>query len=80
MYLHNGIIYIIKKKYLTGIFDIENTTGSVITKKFLAYSQKRGQVIAIGNDFPRSYILYHEKGKTRLYISPITCASLLKRL
>lgn len=80
MYLHIGLNYMIKKKYITGIFDMENTTGSVITKKFLAFSQKRGQVVAIGNDLPRSYILYNEKGKTKLYISPITTSSLLKRL
>lgn len=80
MYVHVGLNTMIKKKYIIGIFDIENTTGSVITKKFLAYSQRRGQVVSIGTDFPRSFVVYNEKGKTKVFISPITVNSLLKRL
>lgn len=80
MYLNVGLNTMIKKNHIIGIFDIENTTGSLITKKFLAYSQRRNQVVSVGNDFPRSYILYKEKDRTRLYISSLSVQALLKRL
>ena len=46
MYLHIGLNYLIKTKYIVGIFDMENTTTSSITKRFLADAEKFGEVVS----------------------------------
>lgn len=69
----------IKKKYIVGIFDIETTTGSNTTKAFLSNAQKKGRIVPISTDLPRTFIVYNEKGKTLVYLSPLSSATLKKR-
>lgn len=77
MYLHIGGDFLLRSEDIIGIFDIENTSISKITREFLKESQKKKKVITTSYDLPRSYILDKEE---RLYISPISPATLLKRI
>lgn len=74
MYLHIGGDVCVKKSEIVGIFDIENTSVSRDTKEFLAKAGKK-KVIYVGYDMPKSFILCKEK----IYISPISAATLHKR-
>ena len=64
---------------IVGIFDLDNTTGSHITRKFLSEAEKAGSVVAVSDDLPKSFILCSEGGKTDIYLSQITPATLQKR-
>lgn len=77
MYLHIGGDFLLRSEDIIGIFDIENTSISKITREFLKESEKKKKVITTSYDLPRSYILDKEE---RLYISPISPATLLKRI
>ena len=44
MYLHVGTGKIVRKKEIIGIFDLDKTTISPITKNFLSQSEKNGKV------------------------------------
>jgi len=79
MFLHIGMNYLIKTKYIVGIFDIENTSESVLTRRFLTMAQQKGEVVSVTLELPKSYILYNENGKTTLYLTQFSTATLLKR-
>ena len=79
MYLHIGNEKILNEKDIIGIFDIENASVSKLTKEFLGYSQKNGQVVSLTNDLPKSIIVWERNGERRLYLSQLAPATLYKR-
>lgn len=79
MYLHIGKGYILEKKYIVGIFDLDITSQSIITRNFLNSSDKKGCVINAAEDIPKSYIIYDKNNKRKIYLSQMSTATLLKR-
>jgi len=64
MYLHAGNNKNIREKNIIGIFDIENSTLSDITKKYLSDAEKRGEMEnAAGDELPKSFIVYFDKNQ-----------------
>ena len=80
MYLHIGASVVIPEQDVLGIFDLDNTTSSRITRNFLAQAQQAGQVIPVGEDLPKSFLLCRDKGKVKVYLSQLSTATLLKRM
>ena len=81
MYLHIGASVVIPEQDVLGIFDLDNTTSSRITRNFLAQAQQAGQVIPVGEDLPKSILLCRDKGgKVKVYLSQLSTATLLKRM
>ena len=80
MFLHIGGDIEVNKKYIVAIFDLDNTSTSKITKEYLKNATLNNRVIKVSEeDLPRSYILTFEKGEEKIYISPISSQTLLKR-
>ena len=79
MYLHLGRDVSVSVKTIVGIFDLDTTSYSKITRIFLTDSEKGGYVVNVSDDVPKSYVLCEENGKKTLYISQISSATLLKR-
>ena len=81
MYLHLGASVIIHQDDVLGIFDLDNTTSSRITRDFLALAQREGRVETVGEDLPKSFLLCRNReGETTVYLSQISSATLLRRL
>lgn len=81
MYLHLGGSVVILQRNILGIFDLDNTTYSRITRDFLARAEKNGQVITVGEDLPKSFLLCVQKDGTPLvYLSQLSSATLLRRM
>ena len=81
MYLHLGQSTVITLNEIIGIFDLDNTTVSKITRETLKKCEKNRSVETIGFDLPKSYILCSKKkGESKIYISPTTCTTLIKRV
>lgn len=81
MYLHLGNDYLVNTKEVVGIFDIENTSVSKDTKDFLSFAEKNKRVIYCTYELPKSFVVCLDKDFTeRVYISQMSCATLLKRL
>lgn len=78
MYLHLGRETVVKTSTVIGIFDIENTSVSKITKEFLN-SFSPTQVVNVSEDLPKSFVVAKENEKTVIYISPISVSTLKKR-
>lgn len=78
MYLHLGRETVVKTSTVIGIFDIENTSVSKITREFLN-SFSPTQVVNVSEDLPKSFVVAKENEKTVIYISPISVSTLKKR-
>ena len=79
MYLHLGQETVIKISEIIGIFDIDNTTISKGTKRFLALAQQEGQVINVTDELPKTFVLCHGLVGNKVYISQISSTTLRKR-
>ena len=80
MYLHIGNGVSIKKENIIGIFDLDTSTVSKITKKYINKKQKEGCVEYADTDLPRSFIICKEKGKEeKVVLSRISSTGLKER-
>lgn len=81
MYLHLGSSVSVPTEDIIGIFDLDNTSTSKITKAFLRAAEDDGMVIAVGEDLPKSLVVCCPRGSwQRVYISPLAPATLQGRL
>lgn len=70
----------VPSREIIGIFDLDNTTSSHITRKYLTLAEKSGRVITIGDDIPKSFILRMDRNKlVTVYLSQLAPATLMKR-
>ncbi len=79
MYIHLGETTVVRAENILGIFDLDNTSVSKHTRDFLGRAEKSGQVTNVSYELPRSFIVCVEQGKTRVYISQISTATLKLR-
>ena len=79
MYLHLGKGWVVSGNEIIAIFDLDNSSQSHLTRKYLSAAEKAGQVINASEDIPKSFIVTEEKGKRRVYLSQMASTTLLKR-
>ena len=80
MYIHLGQGTVVKTSELVGIFDLDSTTVSKHTRKFLNKAEKMGEVITVSYELPKSFAVYKKKGeKQKVYISQLASSTLFKR-
>ena len=79
MYLHLGKGTVISKDDIVAIFDLDQTSQSHITRKYLAAAEKAGQVINAAEDIPKSFVVCENKEGRWLYLSQMAPSTLLKR-
>ena len=79
MYIHLGNEMVVNDKDIIGIFDLETTTISKHSRKFLEASEKQKQVINVSYELPKSFILTDNKQQKNVYISQISTNTLEKR-
>ena len=86
MYLHLGQNVVVPETSVVGIFDLDNTTGSKITKEFLRLAEKAGRIISVSDELPNSFIVCDgsspcSAGQTdiTIYLSQLSSQTLLKR-
>ena len=79
MYLHLGKNMVVRKSRVVAVCDLDNTTGSRITRDYLAGAEKSGSVVNVADDLPKSFVIYEENGKITVYLSQLSPATLLRR-
>ncbi len=80
MFLHIGEEVIVFLKDILAIMDIERTTTSNNTREFLKSCEEKGNVVTVGSDIPKSFIVTVKNGKQTVYLSPISTTTLRKRI
>lgn len=78
-FIHLGKGTLIRDDEILGIFDLDITSQSHLTRKFLSLADKSGKVINAAEDLPKSFVICEQKGETRVYLSQMASATLLKR-
>ena len=79
MYLHLGKGTVVNTDDIIGIFDLDITSQSHLTRKYLAMAEKAGQVVNAAEDIPKSFVVCADKNRKTLYLSQMAAATLLKR-
>lgn len=79
IYLHLGQNTIVPTASISGVFDLDNTTGSKRTREYLARAQREGRVVDVTSELPKSFIVCRENGRETVYLSQMSPATLLRR-
>ena len=79
MYLHLGKGALARTDEIVGVFDLDITSQSHLTRRFLAMAEKAGEVESASEDLPKSFVVLAGGGRRRLILSPMNTATLLKR-
>lgn len=79
MYLHVGLDKVITFDDIIGIFDLDTSTVSKVTRDYLAAAEKNGEVENVCNDLPKSFIVCCTDEGKKVYISQLSSQTLLKR-
>ena len=80
MYINLGNAYCIKAETIVGVFDFESSTISKRTRNFLNLAQKKDEIVNIGFDLPKSFVVAESENKQTVYLSPLSTATILKRM
>ena len=80
MYLHIGNGISIRKDKIIGIFDLDSSTVSSVTKKYINKNEKQGNILYGDFDLPRTFVLHEENKKTyKIKLSRISSQGLKLR-
>ncbi len=80
MFLHLGQETVIRTDTILGVFDLDNTTVSAHSRKYLARAQKQGKVINVSYELPKSFVVcLDEQGEETVYISQLSAQTLIGR-
>lgn len=79
MFLHLGENVTVPIKDIIGIFDLETTMYSSDTIQFLRMAEEDGFVERITDETPKSYVIAEVNKMSKVYLSPISSATLSKR-
>ena len=80
MYLHLGQDTIIRQSEIVGIFDLDTATVMKSTRDFLRDAQARGEVITVGEELPKSFVLIIKNNRQNIYLAAMGSITLQKRL
>jgi hypothetical protein len=70
---------VVSEKSVIGVFDLEITSQSKRTREFLKAAEKAGQIVSVGEDLPKSFVVTREKSRGRTYITQMSTQTLAKR-
>ena len=80
MYLHLGQSVVVPFRDIIGIFDMDNTTSSHLTRRFLAQAEREGRVVDVSGDLPKSFVVCdHPYHRQIVYLSQLNPSTLKNR-
>ena len=79
MYLHLGQDTVIRDREVIGIFDLDITSQSLRTRQYLSAAEGRGEVVAVSEELPKSFVVAGRRGRQRVILSQLSTATLLRR-
>ena len=78
-FIHLGKGTLVRDDEILGIFDLDITSQSQLTRKFLSLADKSGKVSNAAEYLRKSFVLCEQRGEIRVYLSQRASATLLKR-
>ena len=81
MFIHIGQDTVVIDKEIIGIFDMDNTTVMKKTIDYLNNGEKEKSVINVAPfELPKSFIVCQTPKGKRIYISPVSVGTILRRI
>ncbi|MBQ1264274.1 MAG: DUF370 domain-containing protein [Oscillospiraceae bacterium] len=80
MYIPIGMDLSVRERVVIGVFDLDNTSWSKRTKEFLERAEENGEIVEATDSLPKSFVLTHEYGMQRVYLTKSNAAALQKRM
>ena len=80
MYTEIGLNLSLREEHILGVFDLDNTSWSKITRNFLHTAQENGEVVEATDSLPKSFVLAQQYGQNRVYLTKSNSAVLQKKL
>ncbi len=77
MYLYLGNDAAVRLDDIVGIFDLDNASWSLLTRKFLSDSEKKNRLCSAAEDIPKSFVVCGDK---RVILTQPNTAILMKRM
>ena len=80
-YLHIGGDTVVNENEIVGIFDVDKITVFKVNRDYLSNAEKRGKIISVTQDLPKSCVICCESGKCleKVFLSPLLTSTLFKR-
>ena len=79
-YLHIGQNAMVSERRIIGIFDLDITSQSKITREFLQKAEEEGVALPVTEDIPKSFVVCdHPYHRQLVYISQLAPQTLQKR-
>ena len=78
-YLHLGKGAVVRDDEIVGVFDLDITSQSHLTRRFLRQAEQAGRVVNAAEDIPKSFVVCCESGTNTVILSQMAAATLLKR-
>ena len=79
-YLHIGQNVMLEDRRIIGIFDLDITSQSKITRTFLNKAEQEGVVLTAIEDIPKSFVVCdHPYHRQIVYISQLNSSTLARR-
>ena len=79
MYVHIGSDIVVRTGDIIGFFDLDNTSQSHRTRRFLNEAERAGRVESAGDDLPRSFVLTDVDGLSHVCLSVVSTTTLKRR-
>ena len=79
MYLFIGNDTVLFEREVIGIFDLDKSTVSQTTRKYLKAASDSGDVEAVADELPKSFTVCENGGRQTVYLSPISVQTLYLR-
>lgn len=80
MYVDIGGNLSVRSGAVVGVFDLDNTSWSKWTRKFLRQAEQDGTLIEATDGLPKSFVVTMEYGVSRVYLTQYNAAVLERRL
>ena len=80
MYVALGKEIVIDSKNIIGIFDLDITSQSYLTRKYLKMAEKSGLVSNAAGDLPKSFVVMNKKLRNKVYLSQMSTATLYRHI
>ena len=77
MYIHLGQNTVVSDKEIIGVFDLETTTVSKITRDYLSKNEKKKNVYYVSAELPRSFVVCEGR---RIFVSHLSPGTIGKRI
>ena len=80
MYLHLGKNVVVAHSEIIFVCDLDNSSHSHITRAYLSTAEKKGQIVNVSDDLPKSFVVCQDAdGNQIVYLSQLASSTLLKR-